>query len=130
MNDNHDPGDCIGDNPCDMCREYRHYRRASAAKRAKIISQTMKDTEATTELTATIIPEPDEIGADEHQCTKCGEICVVEWNLGGEACHPDCYCDGCEDQAGGFDHCSASADKLGDIIDRAMDEAKDRMMEE
>ena len=63
---------------------------------------------------------------NEYTCKKCGEVCVIEWGLGGDPQWPDCWCDKCEDYAGGFSEIAndLSADWIAERIDRARDRAK------
>ena len=69
---------------------------------------------------------------NEYTCKKCGEVCEVLWGLGGHPQWPDCWCDKCEDYAGGFDKIAndVSADKIGSDIDRIYEAHKDRQMME
>ena len=66
---------------------------------------------------------------NEYTCSKCGSDCVVEWDeskcAGG---WPTCWCDECNDYAGGFNERAAdySADRLADMVDRATDAYEER----
>ena len=35
--ENHNPGDCKGGDPCNMCREYREYRKAGPEERKRVM---------------------------------------------------------------------------------------------
>ena len=40
---------------------------------------------------------------EEYTCKKCGEVCEIEWGVNNKPYWPDCYCEACQEDAGGFD---------------------------
>ena len=69
----HNPGDCKGENPCGMCREYREYRKADAKARAKVTGDLIKATNGLVGglgLVAIPIPDPEEV--EPFYICKCG----------------------------------------------------------